>query len=206
MSARSGQPTAPEFGAPPSEPMSLLRAWLDKARAADVQDPQHMALATADGRGRASNRTVSLIAVRDTGIVFASHSDSPKGRDLAETAWASGVLYWREVVRQVIVSGPARPLPSDESDRLWAERPTAMHPMSVLSKQSTPLHDEASLRTRAQELARTGEPLPRPVTWIGYLLQPAAVEFWQSGDPDRLYQRLQYERDDGGWRSCRLQP
>lgn len=206
MSAPTQRPVATEFTAPPAEPMSLLRAWLDSARADGVRDPHHMALATADARGRASNRTMAVIAVRDDGLVFASHADSPKGRQLAETGWASGVLYWREVARQVILGGWVKPLSDSESEQLWAERPIALHPMSVLSKQSAPLNDEAALRARAQELGRAGEPLPRPTTWIGYLLEPASVEFWQSGDPDRLYQRLLFERDGSAWRTSRLQP
>lgn len=206
MSTRAHQSSTAVFSSPPAEPMGLLRDWFDAARHKGARDPQHMALATANARGQASNRTVSLIAVRDTGIVFATHSNSPKGRDLAETGWASGVLYWREVLRQVIVSGPTRPLPTDEAEELWAARPVAMHPMSVLSKQSAPLEDEALLRAQAQNLARAGDPLPRPPTWLGYLLEPASVEFWQSGDPDRLYQRLLYEPDNPGWRTSRLQP
>lgn len=206
MSTPTQGPAAPEFTTPPIEPMGLLRSWLQEATAGGVRDPQHMALATADARARASNRIVSLLAVRDAGLVFASHADSPKGRDLAETGWASGVLYWREVLRQVVVSGPVHPLPGDECEKLWAERPKAMHPMSVLSKQSAPLLDEAALRARARELGRSQEALPRPANWIGYLLVPEAVEFWQSGDPDRLYQRLLYRRGNSGWRTGRLQP
>jgi pyridoxine/pyridoxamine 5'-phosphate oxidase len=206
VSAPTQPPVAPEFSTPPTEPLGLLRDWLDRARADGVRDPHHMALATADTRGRASNRTMAVIAVRDTGLVFASHADSPKGRDLAQTGWASGVLYWREVLRQVIVSGPVTPLPDDQSEALWAQRPIALHPMSVLSKQSAPLHDETALRAQAQQLGRAGQALARPTTWIGYLLEPASVEFWQSGDPDRLYQRLLFERDGSGWRSGRLQP
>lgn len=191
---------------PPSEPMHLVRAWLDSANEAAVRDPGHLALATADSRGRASNRIVSVIAVRDTGLVFATHANSPKGRDLAETQWSSGVLYWREVARQVIVSGPTEPLPDDESEALWAAWPIALHPMSVASCQSAVLTDENTLRMRARELARAGSALPRPTGWLGYLLQPASVEFWESGDPDRLYRRLRYQRSGDGWSVDRLQP
>ncbi|CAM3034777.1 MULTISPECIES: pyridoxal 5'-phosphate synthase [Dermacoccus] len=206
MTANSSRQAPREFADPPHEPLQLVERWLDEARADGVRDPQHMALATADARGHASNRTVSLIAIRSAGLIFASHATSPKGRELAETGWASCVLYWREVARQVIVSGPVQVLPTSDSDELWANRPPMFQPMSVLSKQSAPLDDEDSLRSRARELANTSEDLPRPSTWIGYVLQPAAIEFWQSGDPDRLYQRLLYERVSTGWRPRRLQP
>jgi dihydrophenazinedicarboxylate synthase len=196
---------ADEFATPPAEPMGLLEAWFDGAIANAVREPGALALASADARGRASNRIVQVLAVRATGLVFASHANSRKGRDLARTAWASGVLYWREVGRQAIVTGPTRPLPDEESDALWAARPVGAHPMSVISQQSAPLVDEDALREQARQLGRAGAALPRPPAWLGYLLEPAAVEFWQA-DPDRLHRRLRYERDGPGWRAGRLQP
>ena len=205
MSAPTQPAAATEFSTPPAEPMGLVRAWFDSAGAQAVREPGALALASADARGHASNRIVQVLAVRDTGLVFASHAGSRKGRDLAETGWASGVLYWREVGRQVIVTGPTHPLPDTESDELWAARPIGTHPMSVASQQSAPLQDEDALRAQAEALGRAGSPLPRPVAWLGYLLEPAAVEFWQS-DPGRLHKRLRYERAGPGWRTDRLQP
>lgn len=195
-----------EFTHPPQEPLGLLRRWLDQARTNGVRDPHHMALATCDPGGRLSSRTIALLEVRDEGLVFASHATSPKGRDLAANPRASAVLYWRETLRQIVVNGAARPLPAAESDRLWGERPLAMQPMSVLSRQSAPLEDEHALREEARSLASQGKPLERPTRWVGYLLEPDAIEFWQSGDPDRLYQRLLYEGSPAKWRTTRLQP
>ncbi|MFE6835917.1 phenazine biosynthesis FMN-dependent oxidase PhzG [Streptomyces sp. NPDC057705] len=206
MSASTEPRAAEEFTAPPAEPMGLLRTWFDSAVASAVREPGALALASADARGHASNRIVAVLAVRDTGLVFASHSDSRKGQELAETGWASGVFYWREAGRQVIVSGPTRPLPDEESDALWDARPVTTHPMSVASYQSAPLLDEEALRKQARELGLDGSALPRPDRWVGYLLEPAEVEFWQVEPVDRLHQRLRYERDGSGWRTGRLQP
>lgn len=198
-------PAAPEFAAPPAEPMTLVRAWFANASANNVDEPGAMALATADAVGRASNRIVKLLELRDDGVTFTSHSGSVKGRQLAQTGFASGVIYWRETCRQLILSGPTRPLPEEESDAIWAARPSGTHPISVLSEQSRLLLDEAALRQRAAGLARSGKPLKRPDTWIGYILEPTSIEFWQA-DPERLHQRLLYERKMVGWKTSRLQP
>ncbi|MEV0393243.1 phenazine biosynthesis FMN-dependent oxidase PhzG [Polymorphospora rubra] len=205
MSTSTRPLSANEFSAPPAEPMGLLRAWFDRAVADDVREPGALALASSDVRGLAFNRIVQVLEVRDTGLVFATHANSRKGRDLAATGWASGVLYWREVGRQVIVTGPTRPLSDEEADALWAARPVGAHPMSVASHQSAPLLDEDALRRRAEQLGRAGLPLPRPAAWLGYLLEPGSVEFWQS-DPGRLHQRLLYEPNGTAWRAGRLQP
>lgn len=198
-------PVLTELDAPPADPMSLFRAWFDGAVEQGVREPGALALATADARGCASNRIVQVLGVRTTGLVFTTHAGSRKGRDLAATGWASGVLYWREIGRQAILTGPVDPLPDAESDALWAARPVSTRPMSVASHQSAPLPDEDALREQALRLARAGRPLARPAAWLGYLLTPNSVEFWQAS-PDRLHRRLRYERSGHGWTVDRLQP
>ncbi len=195
----------PEYDNPPGEPVSLLRGWLAQAQARGVREPYALALATADVRGRASTRIIAITSLTEAGLVFLSHDCSQKGRELAATGWASGVLYWRETGQQVIISGPVRKLASAESDALWHARPVPLHAMSAASRQSEPLPDVAALRARARRLEALGVSLPRPARFCGYLLEPAAVEFW-CASPDRLHRRLRYDREPDGWRAARLQP
>ncbi|MFE2933483.1 phenazine biosynthesis FMN-dependent oxidase PhzG [Streptomyces sp. NPDC059278] len=195
----------PEYENPPPEPLGLLGRWLDEARRTGVREPRSLALATADAHGRPSNRIVVISAFDDRGLVFASHSTSRKGRELAVNAWASGVLYWRETSQQIVLSGPVERLDDKESDALWAARPVPLHSMSAASRQSEPVHDLEVLRERARRLAEPGLPLPRPARFAGYVLRPADVEFW-SARPDRLHHRLRYVRVGDGWQTSRLQP
>ncbi|WP_314250347.1 phenazine biosynthesis FMN-dependent oxidase PhzG [Streptomyces sp. DSM 40907] len=198
----------PEYDEPPSEPLQLVRGWLSQARDIGVREPTALALATADSRGRASNRIVAITDVTDLGLVFSSHSCSQKGREIAATGWASGLLYWRETGQQIIVSGPIAPLSDAESDALWSARPIPLHAMSTVTEQSEPLADlehVEALRSRARGLELTGEPQPRPEFFVGYRLQPDVVEFW-SASSDRLHRRLRYDRDALEWRTSRLQP
>jgi pyridoxamine 5'-phosphate oxidase len=193
------------FDAPPAGPMSTVVAWFDEAKATGAREPGVLALATASTAGQVSNRIVQTIRLTEDGLVFTSHGGSQKGRDIAATGRSSGVLYWRESGRQVILSGPTAPLPAEESDRLWYARPVSTHPMSVAAVQSVPLDDEEKLRAEALRLAEPGEALPRPDQWLGYLLAPDTVEFWEAA-PDRLHRRLRYDRTDDAWTWTRLQP
>lgn len=195
----------PEYDRPPVHPMDLVRSWLDDAVMRGVREPRALALATADARGRTSNRIVVIISVTDQGLVFASHRDSQKGRELAATPWASGLLYWRETGQQLILSGPVEPLPDHESDALWASRPIPLHAMSTVSRQSAPLTDVAALRADAADLESRNQPLPRPASYVGYCLRPAAIEFWSAAS-DRLHRRLRYDLGPAGWTTSRLQP
>jgi pyridoxamine 5'-phosphate oxidase len=44
-----------------------------------------------------------------------------------------------------------------------------------------------------------------PPDWGAFRVVPEAVEFWQEA-PDRLHDRLLYERVGAGWRLTRLAP
>jgi dihydrophenazinedicarboxylate synthase len=192
------------FDAPPHDPVPLLRSWLDHAIENSASEPGAMALATAGASGRPTNRIIQVLDIRPDGLVFATHARSPKGKDIAETGWASGVLYWRETRRQAIVSGMVAPLPDRDSDILWSARPIESHAMSTVSSQSATLEDEEALRSDAFEARKAGA-LPRPKGWLGYILRPSVVEFWQFA-PDRLYKRLRYEVTESDWTNRRLQP
>lgn len=195
----------PEYDAPPPEPMRLVQEWISWATDDGVREPLALALATADRRGRASSRIVSVVEVSDRGLVFTTHSTSQKSREIAETRWASGLLYWRETAQQLCVAGPVVLLDDAENDRLWTGRAPALHPMSTASRQSEPLDDPERLQAEADRLAAAGTPLPRPQRFVGYRLEPHTVDFWSAAET-RLHRRLRYAKTPTGWHVVKLQP
>jgi len=202
----SGDPTLelPEFEAPPEDPLPLLERWLRIADERGVREPRALALATADGEGRPSNRIVLLKSVAPA-IVFAFSSESRKGRELAVNPRAAGTLYWRETLQQIVFEGPVEKLSEAESDALFAERPAAGQATTVASQQGEALEDPERLRAEAAELAKDEGALRRPSDWRGYRLDPDLIEFWH-GSRDRLHRRLLYVKAEGGWSHRRLQP
>ena len=195
----------PEYDDPPADPKGLLQEWLERAVQLEVREPRAMAMATADRRGRPSTRIVAVLTVDTDGVLFTTHSTSRKSREITETGWASGLLYWRETSQQISLNGPVTPLPRDQMDALWAARPVPLHAMSTASRQSQPLADPSALQEQAAHLAATGQALPRPERYVGYRLRPEEVEFW-CARPDRLHHRLVYRRSGDGWQANRLQP
>jgi pyridoxamine 5'-phosphate oxidase len=106
----------------------------------------------------------------------------------------------------MVVAGRVERLSVEDSAVLFAERPLTARATTAVSEQSSELADLRSLRERATGLVEGGEAIARPADWWGYLLVPQRIEFWY-GSPDRLHQRLHYERDEGGgWTWARLQP
>lgn len=196
-----------EFDDPPSAPLELFHEWVAAAVEEGLPPETALvaALATADSAGHASNRIVRALKM-DHGLVFTSHLASQKGREIAQTGWASAVLWWPQAKRQIIMSGPVEELPGTVADGMWAARPVPVQAMSASCVQSAPLADEESLRTAARRRADAGESLPRPAGWLAYRLIPASVEFW-CASPDGLHRRLRYDQIPGGrWTAVRLQP
>jgi pyridoxamine 5'-phosphate oxidase len=190
-----------------TDPVATANAWLVEARAAGVEAPEAMTLATADADGRPSARMVLLKGADDRGFAFFTAYDSRKGRELDANPRAALVLYWQPLGRQVRVEGSVRKLPAEESDAYWATRPARSRAAAAASDQSEPLESLEELEDEARRLLAEHEgEVPRPDRWGGYVLEPDAIELWQHRD-DRLHDRVRYTRARAnGWSAQRLAP
>jgi len=189
------------------DPVVAFRAWLSVAVERGVPEPNAMTLATADAAGRPSARTVLLKGVDARGFTWFTNHGSRKARELAATPYAALCFPWVAVARQVCVTGPVTRIDDRESDAYFASRPRGSRLGAWASEQSTVVADRAALERRLSEVERTygGREIPRPPHWGGYRLAPLTVEFWQ-GRPNRLHDRLRYQRDGDGWVVERLAP
>jgi pyridoxamine 5'-phosphate oxidase len=134
------------------DPLVLLRKWIAEAVAAGIDDPNAMALATADSRGRPSVRTVLLKGLDIDGAVFYTNLDSRKGRELRENPWAAAALLWRPLQRQVRIEGPTLPVSEAEADRYFASRPRGAQIGAAASQQSEPIDGRDALEHRYNEI------------------------------------------------------
>jgi pyridoxamine 5'-phosphate oxidase len=191
----------------PSEPMPIVRRWLDEAETSGIRLPNAIALATADAAGRPSVRHVLLRGIDDRGFVFYTNHGSRKARDLAENARAAFAMYWRELDRQVSVTGEVERVSDEESDAYFASRPREARLGAWASRQSTELSSREELLERYASFGARypGDDVPRPPFWGGYRILPSEVELWQ-GRLHRLHDRFRYEREGDGWTLRRLAP
>jgi pyridoxamine 5'-phosphate oxidase len=189
------------------DPIAQFLRWLDDAAAAGVPLPNAMALATADAEGRPSVRHVLLRGADARGFVFYTNRESRKGRELAATPAAGLVFLWKELDRQVSLSGTVELVSDEESDAYFAERPRVAQIGAWASPQSTEIADRDALDDRVAELEErfAGVQVPRPPYWGGYRVIPEVVEFWQ-GRAFRLHDRFRYAREGDAWTIARLAP
>ena len=189
------------------DPVGRLRSWLDEALAAGVAFPEAAALATADARGSPAVRHVLIKQVGDRGLTFFTNHDSRKGRHLAENPRAALSFLWRELDRQVGVTGAATRIPDEESEAYFATRPREARIGAWTSRQSRPVASREELEAAydATQARFPDEDVPLPPHWGGYRLVPDAFEFWK-GREHRLHDRFRYSREGAGWRLERLWP
>lgn len=190
-----------------TDPVALFAAWMREAEASEPEDPNAMALATADADGLPDVRVVLLKAYDARGFVFYTNVDSTKGEELAANPQAALVLHWKSLRRQIRARGPVERVTDEEADAYFASRRRESRIGAIASQQSRPLADRETLMGEVAVLTeRFGDgPVPRPSNWTGFRIVPTMIEFWQNGD-FRLHDRVRFLRDGEGWRGQRLYP
>lgn len=190
-----------------ADPFALFDAWFADAKAAEPNDAEAMALATADGAGRPSVRMVLLKGHGRQGFNFYTNLDSRKSGDLAVNAQAALLFHWKSLRRQVRIEGPIAPLPEDAADAYFASRARDSQLGAWASDQSRPLDSREAFQQRYEEARARfeGQDVPRPPRWGGFRVQPEAIEFW-SDRPHRLHERRLFTRTADGWTEGLLYP
>jgi len=178
-----------------------------KARIAGEQEPTAMVLATSDGRGTVTSRTVLLKALDENGFVFFTNVNSKKGRQLAVCPRAAATFLWKASGVQVQLVGTVSQVSDEAADAYFSTRDRGSQIGAWASRQSEPLENRESLLQRVKELELQfeGREVPRPPYWTGFVLSPETVEFWTQRE-FRLHDRFLYSEQNGEWTKQRLNP
>ncbi len=190
-----------------TDPYQLFEIWFAEARASEINDPEAMALATADLAGRPSVRMVLLKSHGPDGFTFYTNEQSAKGDQLAENPRAALLFHWKSLRRQVRIEGPVEPASDAEADAHFASRARDSQLGAWASDQSRPLDARDTFEQRFEETKRRfeGEDVPRPPHWRGYRVIPERIEFWTDRSY-RLHERRLFTSNGGGWDEGLLYP
>jgi len=233
------------------EPFKIIERWLDEATSLNWQaNPNAMVLSTLQSKNISVTETKAQILDNDTKqkeilvpdsrvvlckgintvfgfLSFYTNYQSAKGQQLLAQPFASVVMHWDNLGRQVRVNGYITKAPTLDSENYFATR----HPLSRLgawaSNQSQPISSRQQLLTKLEaekkRFAEVGDDIPRPTHWGGYRLWADKIECWIA-HPGRIHDRAIWTRNlvdrnqktgpEGeheelhfsAWNSSRLQP
>ena len=189
------------------EIISEFNHFYKRARECGEQEPTAMVLATSDGQGLVTSRTVLLKALDENGFVFFTNTHSVKGRQLAQCPRAAATFLWKASGCQVQLVGTVEQVSDEAADAYFSTRDRGSQVGAWASDQSAPLESREALieRVRSIEARFEGVEVPRPPHWTGFCLRPETVEFWTQRE-FRLHDRFRYSVKDGAWVKQRLNP
>lgn len=190
------------------DPFDQFANWWDDAMKSELDEINAMTLATASATGMPAARIVLLKSFSAEGFVFFTNYNSQKGIELQENPFASLVFFWKELERQVRISGRVEKVSAAESDAYFHSRPEGSRIGAWASPQSSVIASREVIETNITMIEQqfTEGEISRPPHWGGYVVIPEVIEFWQ-GRPSRLHDRIQYSKmAAGSWKVERLAP
>jgi pyridoxamine 5'-phosphate oxidase len=190
------------------DPFAQFSKWWNEATNAGIDEVNAMTLASASADGMPDARIVLLKGFDDRGFTFFTNYQSSKGQQLLENPRACLVFFWKELERQVRISGLSVGVSDKENDEYFNSRPEGSRIGAWASPQSEVIENREwlELTEKAVREQFRGKEIGRPLHWGGFRIKPTHIEFWQ-GRPNRLHDRIRYNLEkNGSWKMERLAP
>lgn len=190
-----------------AHPMSQFEHWWEEAIASNIDEVNAFVLSTIDAHRAPASRVVLLKGYTPEGFIFFTNYESNKGLEMEAHPVVALNFFWKELERQVRISGTVKKIATSESEAYFHSRPLSSQIGAWSSPQSKVIPDRTFLEnlveTNTQKFASGKVPLPPH--WGGYIVHPTQIEFWQ-GRSSRLHDRIRYTLTNNEWIKERLAP
>jgi pyridoxamine 5'-phosphate oxidase len=191
------------------DPFELFEKWFDEAKKKEINDPNALALGTADKKGLPSVRIVLLKGFDKNGFVFYTNLNSQKSNEIKDNPNASMCFHWKSLLRQIRVVGNLKQVDDKTADDYYNTRAYESKIGAWASKQSSILKNRDELINTLEDFKKkytNKNNVPRPIHWSGWILKPSSIEFWLDGN-NRIHERLKYTLDKNNiWAKSLLSP
>ena len=191
-----------------SDPFDQFDIWFQEAIKSSVKEPNAFSLATISKDMVPSIRIMLLKGFDKEGFIFFTNYKSKKATNIETNPSVCMNFFWDDLERQVRITGSASQIDHKSSEEYFHSRPRGSQIGAWASPQSQVIANREYLEQNLNSLMKkydNSDIIPKPDHWGGYLVVPHQVEFWQ-GRPNRLHDRILYERESGNWNMKRLAP
>ncbi len=192
-----------------ADPIELFKNWFDEAKNKEINDPNALALGTANKAGIPSVRMVLLKGFDKNGFVFYTNLNSQKGNELKENPYATMCFHWKSLLRQIRIVGTLKQVDDKVADDYYNTRAYESRIGAWASNQSSTLENREELLKNIDNFKQRysdKDNVPRPSHWSGWNLKPQSIEFWLDGE-NRIHERLKYTLDKKDiWNKSLLSP
>ncbi len=191
------------------DPFDLFQKWFEEAKKNEINDPNALALGTANKEGIPSVRMVLLKGFDKNGFVFYTNLKSQKGNEIKENPNATMCFHWKSLLRQIRIVGILEQVDNKTADDYFNSRAYESRIGAWASNQSSVLHNRDDLYKNLESFRnkyKDKNNVPRPNHWSGWNLKPSSIEFWLDGD-NRIHERLKYTHQESNiWTKSLLSP
>jgi pyridoxamine 5'-phosphate oxidase len=189
-------------------PMDQFEHWWEEAIASNIDEVNAFVLSTIKEDGAPTSRVVLLKNYTPEGFIFYTNYESDKANEIAKHPVVAMNFFWKELERQVRITGTVKKVSTEESEQYFHSRPIGSQVGAWSSPQSKVIPNREYLEQIVQanmEKYKEGN-IPLPPHWGGYIVHPTSIEFWQ-GRSSRLHDRLKYSlQENHSWTKVRLAP
>ena len=127
------------------DPFKLFERWYDEAKSNEINDPNALALGTANKEGIPSVRMVLLKGFDKNGFVFYTNLNSQKGNEIKENPNATMCFHWKSLLRQIRITGTLKLVDDKVADDYYNSRAYESRIGAWASKQSSILKSREEL-------------------------------------------------------------
>lgn len=188
-------------------PLEQFQVWLNEAVSGMEAEPTAMVVSTIDKEGNPESRVVLLKELTADGLIFYTNYHSKKGQQILTHPQISALFFWPAYERQVRIKGMAEMIPEKDSEQYFFSRPLDSQLGAWASPQSKVISNRSVLDENFEHYRRYFQEheMKKPPYWGGFLIRPSYFEFWQ-GRPNRLHDRIEFQRSGSEWEIRRLAP
>ena len=126
-------------------PFELFQKWFEEAKKKEINDPNALALGTANKQGIPSVRMVLLKGHSEKGFVFYTNLNSQKGNEIKENPNATMCFHWKSLLRQIRIVGTLRQVDDQTANEYYNSRAYDSRIGAWASKQSSILQNRGEL-------------------------------------------------------------